>query len=105
MLMKKYARHLAELKKEYIWSEISEVLEKHMIEERGIYPNLDFASGPAYHLMGFDNALFTPIFAIARVVGWTAHIMEQLADNKIIRPLSLYIGPQPKKIFPASPGG
>jgi 2-methylcitrate synthase/citrate synthase II len=105
LLMKKYALNLAELKKEYNWNEISEVLENHMIEEKGIYPNLDFASGPAYHLMGFDNALFTPIFAIARVVGWTAHIMEQYADNKIIRPLSLYTGPQPKKIFPANSGG
>ncbi|MGD9076712.1 MAG: bifunctional 2-methylcitrate synthase/citrate synthase [Desulfobacteraceae bacterium] len=101
LLMKEYARHLAELKKEYKWTEISDVLEKHMIDEQGIYPNLDFASGPAYHLMGFDNELFTPIFAIARVVGWTAHIMEQYADNKIIRPLSLYIGPPPKRNIPS----
>jgi 2-methylcitrate synthase/citrate synthase II len=63
-----------------------------MSERTGIQPNLDYPSGPAYHLMGFDTGTFTPIFAAARVTGWTAHIMEQLAANALIRPLSLYNG-------------
>ncbi|KQO65003.1 bifunctional 2-methylcitrate synthase/citrate synthase [Curtobacterium sp. Leaf261] len=60
---------------------------------KGIEPNLDYPSGPAYDLMGFDTDLFTPIFVAARVVGWTAHVMEQRASNSLIRPLSEYDGP------------
>lgn len=72
--------------------EIGRVIEKIMIEEKGIHPNLDWPTGPAYYLMGFDIPIFTPIFATARITGWTAHIREQLAANKLIRPLSAYIG-------------
>ena len=61
-------------------------------ESKGLYPNLDYATGPAYHLMGFDTPTFTPIFVMSRVTGWTAHIMEQHADNSLIRPLSAYSG-------------
>ena len=64
-----------------------------MAESKGIAPNLDFPSGPAYHLMGFDTALFTPLFVAARVAGWTAHVVEQRAANALIRPLSAYDGP------------
>lgn len=67
-------------------------LEQVMLEEKGIHPNLDFPTGPAYHLMGFDTPMFTPIFVMSRITGWTAHIMEQLASNSLIRPLSLYVG-------------
>ena len=63
-----------------------------MIEEKNIYPNLDFPAGPAYYMMGFDIEMFTPIFVMSRITGWTAHIMEQAADNRIIRPLSAYVG-------------
>ena len=72
--------------------ELYETLAAGMVERTGILPNLDYPSGPAYHLMGFDTASFTPIFVAARVTGWTAHIMEQLAANSLIRPLSLYTG-------------
>ena len=70
----------------------------------GILPNLDYPSGPAYHLMGFDTATFTPIFAAARVTGWTAHIMEQRAANALIRPLSFYNG-TPERHVPAAEDG
>lgn len=73
-------------------AELYAALEGAMEERKGIAPNLDFPSGPAYHLMGFDTATFTPIFAAARVTGWTAHIMEQLEENALIRPLSHYVG-------------
>jgi 2-methylcitrate synthase/citrate synthase II len=72
--------------------ELYEALEKAMTERKGILPNLDYPSGPAYHLMGFDTLTFTPIFVAARITGWTAHIMEQLASNALIRPLSVYNG-------------
>jgi len=63
-----------------------------MVEQKNIHPNLDFPAGPAYYLMGFDIDFFTPLFVMARITGWTAHIMEQTAMNRIIRPLSSYIG-------------
>lgn len=72
--------------------ELYEGLESAMTERKGILPNLDYPSGPAYHLMGFDTLTFTPIFVAARITGWTAHIMEQLAANALIRPLSVYNG-------------
>ncbi|GGI47547.1 2-methylcitrate synthase/citrate synthase II [Agromyces flavus] len=59
---------------------------------KGIHPNLDYPSGPAYHLMGFDTELFTPLFVASRVTGWTAHVIEQAASNALIRPLSAYDG-------------
>jgi len=67
-------------------------LEEAMIAEKGIHPNLDFPSGPAYHLMGFDTEMFTPIFVVSRITGWTAHVIEQLQANSLIRPLSRYVG-------------
>ena len=73
--------------------DLYDALEHEMGERKSIKPNLDYPSGPAYHLMGFDTATFTPLFAAARVVGWTAHVREQLASNALIRPLSLYDGP------------
>ncbi len=70
-----------------------DALEAAMADRKGILPNLDYPSGPAYHLMGFDTMMFTPLFVAARVSGWTAHVMEQLESNALIRPLSLYNGP------------
>lgn len=67
-------------------------LEKAMDDRKGIKPNLDYPSGPAYHLLGFDTPTFTPLFVASRVTGWTAHIMEQKAANSLIRPLSAYDG-------------
>lgn len=75
------------------WLDIYEVLEKGMAQANGIKPNLDFPTGPAYYLMGFDIGAFTPIFVMSRITGWTAHIIEQTASNALIRPLSEYVGP------------
>lgn len=72
--------------------ELYDRLEAAMTERKGILPNLDYPSGPAYNLMGFDTVTFTPLFVAARVTGWTAHIMEQLEANALIRPLSEYTG-------------
>ena len=72
--------------------EISRILDETMVGEKGIYPNLDFPAGPAYYLMGFEIPMFTPIFVVSRITGWTAHVMEQLANNKLVRPLSNYTG-------------
>lgn len=69
-----------------------DALAEGMRERTGILPNLDYPTGPAFHLMGFDTPTFTPLFAASRVVGWTAHVREQLAHNALIRPLSHYTG-------------
>ena len=73
-------------------------LEKAMAEAKNILPNLDYPAGPTYHLMGFDTDMFTPIFIASRITGWTAHIMEQRADNALIRPLSAYHGPDQREL-------
>jgi 2-methylcitrate synthase/citrate synthase II len=69
-----------------------DALEADFVSRKGIYPNLDYPSGPAYHLLGFDTEVFTPLFVASRVTGWTAHAMEQQASNALIRPLSAYDG-------------
>lgn len=78
--------------------DLYDALEKAMDDAKGIKPNLDYPSGPAYDLMGFDTELFTPLFIAARVAGWTAHVREQLAANALIRPLSLYVGPEERVV-------
>ena len=79
-------------------SDLYDTLEAAMGEAKNIKPNLDYPSGPAYSLIGYDTALFTPLFVASRITGWTAHIMEQLASNALIRPLSLYNGPDERHI-------
>src|SRR5690606_427831 len=73
-------------------AELYETLEREFVERKGIYPNLDYPSGPAYRLLGFATEIFTPLFIASRITGWTAHIMEQAASNALIRPLSAYNG-------------
>ena len=91
--MKEALNRVAAARNGQKWLDIYEVLEKGMADANGIKPNLDFPTGPAYHLMGFDIGMFTPIFVMSRITGWTAHIIEQTASNALIRPLSEYVGP------------
>ena len=72
--------------------DLYDALENAMVSAKNIKPNLDYPSGPAYNLIGFDTTIFTPLFVAARITGWTAHVMEQLAANSLIRPLSAYNG-------------
>ncbi len=69
-----------------------DALESEFVSRKGIHPNLDYPSGPAYNLIGFDTLTFTPLFVAARVTGWTAHVIEQAGANALIRPLSFYDG-------------
>lgn len=73
-------------------AELYDALEAEFVARKGIYPNLDYPSGPAYNLIGFDTLTFTPLFVAARVTGWTAHVIEQAGANALIRPLSFYDG-------------
>jgi 2-methylcitrate synthase/citrate synthase II len=79
-------------------AELYTTLERAMDERKSIKPNLDYPSGPAYALMGFDTEMFTPLFVAARVIGWTAHIIEQQGSNALIRPLSEYVGPDERSL-------
>ena len=97
--MREYFGKVAKIKKDKTFEKIYDIVEKVMIEEKNIHPNVDYPTGPTYHLMGFDTDFFTPIFVISRVTGWSAHIMEQHAANKLIRPLASYKGNKHRKVF------
>ncbi|BBX30302.1 bifunctional 2-methylcitrate synthase/citrate synthase [Mycolicibacterium alvei] len=90
--MKAALQDVAEARDGQRWMDIYNVLESAMFAATKIKPNLDFPTGPAYYLMGFDIPSFTPLFVMSRITGWTAHIMEQAASNALIRPLSDYSG-------------
>ena len=97
--MKKYFKKVAEITKDKKFHKIYDIVEKVMIERKNIHPNVDYPTGPTYHLMGFDTDFFTPIFVISRITGWSAHIMEQHKANKLIRPLSKYSGEKYRKVL------
>ena len=96
--MTKYRDLLASSSDGQKWVEISKILETEMVSRKNIHPNLDFPAGPAYYLMGFEIDLFTPIFVMARIAGWTAHVSEQLSDNRLVRPLADYTGAEPRDV-------
>ena len=97
--MREYFKRVATIKKDKTFEKIYDIVEKVMIEKKNIYPNVDYPTGPTYHLMGFDTDFFTPIFVISRITGWSAHIMEQHAANKLIRPLASYKGNKHRKVL------
>ncbi|WP_435149577.1 bifunctional 2-methylcitrate synthase/citrate synthase [Candidatus Pelagibacter bacterium nBUS_32] len=97
--MREYFGKVAKIKKDKKFEKIYDIVEKVMIKEKNIHPNVDYPTGPTYHLMGFDTDFFTPIFVISRITGWSAHIMEQHAANKLIRPLAKYRGSKHRKVM------
>lgn len=100
-IIKEYSMKLSEKQSTNLF-EISEFIEKMMVEEKNIYPNLDFYSASAYYLCGIPIKFFTPLFVISRTSGWTAHIMEQKTNNKLIRPVSKYTGKVNLEYIPIS---
>jgi citrate synthase len=96
------ARALGEQKGNRTWGQIAEILERIMLDEKGIYPNVDFPAGYLYYLMGIPIELYTPIFVVARVTGWSAHAIEQLDNNRLIRPKAIYEGPKDLEYAPLS---
>ena len=97
--MEKYFKKVSKIKNDKKFLKIYDTVKNVMIERKDIHPNVDFPTGPTYHLMGFDTDFFTPIFVISRITGWSAHIMEQHAANKLIRPLSKYSGEKHRKVM------
>jgi len=93
-ILKKMAKDTGERHGDLRWYEISQALEEVALREKGLNPNVDFYAASVYHMLGIPTDLMTPIFAIARMAGWTAHVREQYADNRVIRPDSEYVGPR-----------
>ncbi|MGD9587529.1 MAG: citrate/2-methylcitrate synthase [Pyrinomonadaceae bacterium] len=98
--LRKFSKQMADRKGESKWFEMSQRIEQLMLEKKGMYPNVDFYSASTYYLMGIPLDLFTPIFAVSRISGWTGHILEQYANNKLIRPRAEYIGKRDQKYAP-----
>lgn len=98
--LRKYSRHMGEKKGEMKWFEMSQRIEQLMLEKKGMHPNVDFYSASTYYLMGIALDMYTPIFAVSRISGWTGHILEQYANNKLIRPRAEYIGARDLKYVP-----
>jgi len=97
--MRKCFEEVAKIKKDKTFEKIYNIVEKVMLKRKNIHPNVDYPTGPMYHLMGFDTDFFTPIFVIARITGWSAHIIEQHAANKLIRPLASYKGNKHRQVL------
>ena len=91
-ILKELAEGLAAETGDAKWFEMSKVVERVVLEEKGLYPNVDFYAASVYRMLGIPTELFTMIFAASRVVGWTSHVVEQHADNRLIRPTSEYMG-------------
>lgn len=101
-VIKDWSRRLSEEKGDMTLFNVSEAIENLMWDEKKLFPNLDFYSASVYHLMGISTPLFTPIFVMSRVTGWAAHIFEQRANNKLIRPGADYTGPEKLKFIELS---
>ncbi len=98
--LRKFSKQMSEKTGTTKWFEMSEKIEKLMLEKKGMYPNVDFYSASTYYLMNIPLDLYTPIFAISRISGWAGHILEQYSNNKLIRPRAEYIGERDLKYTP-----
>ena len=98
--LRKYSKHMADKTGITKWYEMSRRIEQLMLEKKGMYPNVDFYSASTYYLMNIPLDLYTPIFAVSRISGWTGHILEQYGNNKLIRPRAEYIGKRDQKYVP-----
>lgn len=99
-VIKDWARKLSEYAGDMQLYNVSEAIENVMWEDKKLFPNLDFYSASTYHMMGIPTPLFTPIFVMSRITGWAAHIYEQRANNKLIRPSADYTGPEELAYIP-----
>jgi citrate synthase len=98
--MKKVGRQVAAAVGDTRWIELAEIVERTMIAQKGIHPNLDFPCAYTYYLLNINIPLYTPIFVSSRVAGWAAHVIEQLGRNRLIRPAHLYRGPDQRPFIP-----
>ncbi len=99
-IIRRHAERLSRLCGDHTWYDIASTLERIMLEEKGLRPNLDFYTAVAYRLMGIPQALSTPLFVCSRITGWCAHVIEQQDHNRLIRPRAIYRGPTPRPYEP-----
>jgi 2-methylcitrate synthase len=99
-IIKKWAHKLSEAGGSMRLYQVSERIEQVMLREKQLFPNLDFYSASAYHLCGIPTNMFTPLFVCARIAGWSAHVIEQRATNRLFRPIAHYTGPEPMAYLP-----
>jgi citrate synthase len=92
-ILKTYAAKSATATNNTAWEETAEIIERVIATEKNLYPNLDWPAGRLYHSLGLEIPLYTPIFVMSRVTGWSAHVIEQLDNNRLIRPRARYVGP------------
>lgn len=104
-ILKEYARQAAETAGQTKWEQAAEIMEQVMEREKNMLPNLDWPAGRLYHAMGLEVPLYTPIFVMSRVTGWSAHIIEQLGHNRLIRPRARYTGPSVRSVKPLKERG
>lgn len=104
-ILKRLSRETGERHGDLRWYRISEAIEETTLRQKGLNPNVDFYAASVYHVLGIPTDLMTPIFAIARMAGWTAHVREQYEDNRIIRPDSDYVGPRDQRWVPIADRG
>jgi citrate synthase len=100
--LRRFSKEMGEAAGDSRWYEMSRKVEEVMMREKGLYPNVDFFSASTYYMMGIPLDLYTPIFAVSRISGWTGHILEQYADNKLIRPRAEYVGSRDLPYVPIS---
>ena len=103
--LKHLAHEVGERHDDIVWADIFEALQETVYEQKGLWPNVDLYAAGVYHVLGIATDLMTPIFALARMAGWTAHVREQYADNKVIRPGSEYVGPTDRVYEPIDQRG
>lgn len=104
-ILKQYAARAAAAVGLTKWEEAAEIFERVLAEEKNLFPNLDWPAGRLYHAMGLEVPLYTPFFVASRVTGWSAHVIEQLDNNRLIRPRARYTGPEVRSVKPLAQRG
>src|SRR5262249_46264572 len=99
-ILKEYARKAAQATGQMKWETTADIIEQVMAKEKNLLPNLDWPAGRLYHCLDLEVSLYTPIFVMSRVAGWSAHVIEQLDHNRLIRPRARYLGPEVRSVKP-----